>query len=299
MISSPVLVGVDFSEASVEAARWSARHLSPGAPLVLAHAVHIPQPPTFLRGMYPPIEPVLEDAQRGAAVRLRELADRLEREAELIVRIGRPDEALREVAQEIGSGVLVVGARGERGGVWRLFGSTAERIARQAPCALFLARSLPAGPMRTALVAVDDSEAAAEVLEWSLKFSGVAAERTVLLHVVSGALSGAVRLGAQASEARVAEQKLRAHCEEWLQALANSAGFERATIDVRLGDAGMEILRAADRHSADVVVVGQHGAGHGMFLGSTAEFVLRQGSGPVLLAPIRQSGASSSSSPRS
>lgn len=294
MLSSPVLVGVDFSEASVEAARWSARHLARGAPMVLAHVVHIPQPPSFLRGLYPPVEPVLEDAQRGAEVRLRELADELPREAELAVRVGRPDEALRELAKQIGAGVLVVGARGERGGVWRLFGSTAERIARQAPCALLLARDLPAGPMRRALVAVDDSDAAPEVLDWAVAFSGVDAEQIVLLHVVSGALTGAVRIGAQASEAHAAEQKLRAHSEEWLRGLAGAAGLEKAASEVRLGDAGMEILRAADRYAVDVVIVGQHGAGHGMFLGSTAEFILRQGSGPVLLAPIRPAGASSS-----
>lgn len=287
MITSPVLIGIDFSETSIEAARWSARHLDPGAKLVLVHAVHVPQPPSFLRALYPPIEPVVEDARRGAEVRLREVADGLDRDAELVVRIGRPDEALRELAQEIEAGMMVVGARGERGGVWRLFGSTAERVARQAPCALLLARSLPPGPMRTALVAVDDSDAAGQVLDWAAKFSGVEAERIVLLHVVSGALSGAVRLGAFASESRAAEEKLRAHSEEWLRGLARSAGLEKATIEARLGDAGMEILRAADWHAVDVVVVGQHGAGHGMFLGSTAEFVLRQGSGPVMLAAIR------------
>ncbi|HUF65880.1 MAG TPA: universal stress protein [Gemmatimonadaceae bacterium] len=287
MTSQSVLVGVDFSATSLDAARWAARYLAPGAPLALAHAVYLPQPPSFLRSLYPPVEPVVEDARRGAEVRLRELADGLGRDADLIVRVGRPDDTLRNVAQEIGAGILVVGARGERGGVWRLFGSTAERVARQAPCALLLARALPAGPMRRALVTVDDSEAAGAVLDWAAKFSGVDAERMVLLHVVSGALTGAVRMGAQASEAREAERKLREHAEEWLHGLAAAAGLANATVEVRLGDAAMEILRAADRHAVDVVVVGQHGAGHGMFLGSTAEFVLRQGSGPVMLAASR------------
>ncbi|HEX6250464.1 MAG TPA: universal stress protein [Gemmatimonadaceae bacterium] len=287
MTSPPVLVGIDFSEPSLEAARWVARHLARGAPLVLVHAVHVPQPPSFLRGLYPAVEPVVEDASQGAEVRLRELADGLGRDADVIVRTGHPDDTLRNVAQEIGAGILVVGARGDRGGVWRLFGSTAERVARQAPCALLLARALPAGPMRTALVTVDDSDSAGSVLSWAAKFSGVEPERMVLLHVVSGAVSGVVRMGAEASEAREAERKLREQAEEWLRGLAVSAGLAEATIEVRLGDAAMEILRAADRHAVDVVVVGQHGAGHGMFLGSTAEFVLRQGSGPVMLAAPR------------
>lgn len=284
MTSRPVLVGVDFSESSLDAARWSARHLAPGARLVLAHAVHIPQPPSFLRSLYPSAETVVEDARRGAEVRLQELASGLGRDAELIVRVGRPDETLRNIAQEIGAGILVVGARGERGGVWRLFGSTAERVARQAPCPLLLARALPVGPIRKALVAVDDTDTAGTMLEWTAKFSGVAAEQMVLLHVVSGAVRGAVWMGAVSSEARGAEQKLRAHTEEWLRGLAAAAGVDKATVEVRLGDAALEILRAADRHAVDVVIVGQHGAGHGMFLGSTAEFVLRQGSGPVMLA---------------
>lgn len=287
MTLSPIIVGIDFSEASLDAARWSARHLAPGARLVLAHAVHVPQPPSFMRSVHPSVESVMEDARQGAEIHLQELADGLGRDAESIVRVGRPDETLRNIAEEIGAGMLVVGARGERGGVWRLFGSTAERVARQAPCALLLARALPAGPIRRALVAVDDSDAAGVLLDWAARFSGVDAERMVLLHVVSGALSGAVRMAAQESEAREAEQKLRAHAKEWLQGLAATAGLGKATVEVILGDAAMEILRAADRHAVDVVIVGQHGAGHGMFLGSTAEFVLRQGSGPVMLAVTR------------
>ena len=53
--------------------------------------------------------------------------------------------------------------------------------------------------------------------------------------------------------------------------------------------AAAEILQAADRLEADLVVVGSHGKGglHYAFLGSVAEKVLRKIHRPVLVVPLQ------------
>jgi Universal stress protein family len=60
-----VVVGIDFSESSLTAATWVARHVAPGAELVLVYALHVPEPPSFLRGKYPPRERLIETARAG------------------------------------------------------------------------------------------------------------------------------------------------------------------------------------------------------------------------------------------
>lgn len=280
---SPVVVGVDFSESSLQAVKWVAQHFEPDAPLVLLHAVQVPTPPKFLRGMYPPIEPIVEDARRGAELRLQELAAALNRSVRIEVRVGKSEDILAEVARDANASVVVIGAHRERSGVWRALGSTVERVVRKMPATVFLARALPAAAMRRALVAIDDSEMAAPLLEWAARFAAGDPERVVLLHVVPGDLAGAVRMGARGREARRGEDSLRRHAELWLGERAEAAGLAESTQIAEMGDVPMQILRVARRHRVDQIVIGAHGEGHGPFLGSAAEFVLRQGTSSVLV----------------
>jgi nucleotide-binding universal stress UspA family protein len=280
---APVVVGVDFTEASLQVVRWVAQEFEPAAPLVLLHAVQVPMPPRFLRGMYPPLEPIIEDARAGAELRLQELAATLDRPVQHEVRIGKAEDALADVARDAGASVVVIGAHRERSGVWRALGSTVERVVRKMPAAVFMARALPAGPMKRALVAIDDSEMADALLEWAARFAAGDPGRIVLLHVVPGDLAGAVRMGARGREARRGEDSLRRHAELWLRERAEAAGLSESTQIVEMGDAPMQILRVGRRRRVDQIVIGAHGEGHGPFLGSTAEFVLRQGTGSVLV----------------
>ena len=69
-----VVVGVDFSDASVEAARWTARWLPLGGELVLVHVLVLPEMDMFLRDRFPVSPSVLESARLGADRRLKELS---------------------------------------------------------------------------------------------------------------------------------------------------------------------------------------------------------------------------------
>lgn len=76
-----------------------------------------------------------------------------------------------------------------------------------------------------------------------------------------------------------AHDELEAHPED----LKNIAGIE-----VVHGHAAPQILRAAERHEVDVIVMGTHGKGalQHTFLGSVAEQVLHKSKKPVFVIPI-------------
>jgi nucleotide-binding universal stress UspA family protein len=73
--------------------------------------------------------------------------------------------------------------------------------------------------------------------------------------------------------------------KEWWKEQCPFASGDRGKVEVAFGDTGLEILSAVERYKADLLIIGRHGARHasGGFLGSVAEFLLRNGSGPVLV----------------
>src|SRR5687767_13610292 len=77
MGSGRIVVGIDFSPASLEAARWTARHLGRDTELVLAHVVAIPEPPPIMRSRFPRRDLLVDTVREGADRRLRALSDSL------------------------------------------------------------------------------------------------------------------------------------------------------------------------------------------------------------------------------
>lgn len=61
-------------------------------------------------------------------------------------------------------------------------------------------------------------------------------------------------------------------------------------IEIHHGNPAAEILKAADRLNADLIVLGSHGKGalKYAFLGSVAEKVLRKSQRPVVVVPLNQ-----------
>jgi nucleotide-binding universal stress UspA family protein len=91
-------------------------------------------------------------------------------------------------------------------------------------------------------------------------------------------------VAASPSERQRAQEQLRRQAELWLREQIPSAAGEAVGVEACFGDPGLEILSAVERYGADLLVIGRHGArrASGTFLGSVAEFLLRNGSGPVL-----------------
>ena len=286
MTTRYIVVGVDFSDPSVAAARWVAAHLIDGEDLILAHAICIPEPPRFLRGLLPPVNPLLEDARRGAELRLRELSPSLG--ATRIwpeIRLGRPDEVLTEIALEYRAELVVVGPHGDRPGMWKLLGGTAERATSHARWPVLLARGLPSGPAKTLLVALDESDVTASVIQWAGRVARRSGSNVIVMHVVNPLLAGAVTIAAGTVERRRAEEQIRQGSERWLREQIAGTDLEGAATEIAFGDPGFEILGAIKRFKADLLILGRNSPGRGraMWLGGTATFVLRNGDGPVLV----------------
>jgi nucleotide-binding universal stress UspA family protein len=131
--------------------------------------------------------------------------------------------------------------------------------------------------LRSVLVPVDLSPIADRVLGRVARLPLADAARVTLLHVVPKELVGVARQRAErdaakalATEARVLSKALpkRVHVEA----------------QVRIGSAAKEIAKSAKTAKAELIVVGRGGgrALRDVFLGSTAERVIRQGRLPVL-----------------
>jgi nucleotide-binding universal stress UspA family protein len=290
MTRRPIVIGVDLGEPSLAAARWTARHFGGESELVLVHVIFAPEPPGFLRGRYPSNEQLIEDARRGAEARMQELAATLEaRRVTTEVRVGRPDDCLVEAAQDRQAELIVVGPHGERPGVWKLLGSTAERVVRRAPMAVLLGRGLGASSPRRILLALDESEAHREVLAWGTRLQRQFDAGIVAMHVVNPLQHGAALIAASATERERAEAQLRARATEWVRSEAEEADVREPLIHVAFGDPGFEALSAVSRFGAELVVAGRHGSGGtmGVLVGGVPEFLLRNGTGPVLIVPER------------
>lgn len=283
-----IVIGVDLDEPSLAAARWAARHFGDGAELVLVHAVFVPEPPAFLKGLYPPNDQLIEDARRGAQTRLEELAASLPGARTAVeVRVGRPDECLVGAASDRKAHLIMVGPHGERPGVWKLLGSTAERVVRRAPVAVLLARGLGDARPRRVLLALDESEAHREVLGWGARLQAEWDVSAVAVHVVNPLQHGAVLVAAAPKERERAEAQLRDRATSWVNDEAKVAGLVDPLVHVAFGDPGFEVLSAISRFGAGLAIVGRHGAGgtKGMLVGGVPEFLLRNGGGPVLIVP--------------
>lgn len=295
-----VVVGVDFSEPSQAAARWTAAHFARGAELVLVHVVDVPEPPSFLRGRFPPRERLAETARAGADRRLRELSLTLGAERIwLEVCDGDTVQELERVATEYDADLVVVGAHGMRPGPWSRVGSSADQIARDSRVPVLLAQGpLDARP-RQLLVGLDDASVAQGVLEWARLLADRSGAHVTAVHVLSAPLLeslltlAAVASGTPTPTIPALESGHREDADRWARRLVES-GLDPATAssEIAFGDPAPELLSAARRIGADLILVGRHGAGGARpsLLGSVTADVLRGANCPVLVVtePRRQ-----------
>jgi len=132
-----ILIAVDFSEHSQKAVRAGAELARQfGARVDIVHAFELPLP------VLTPYEVALPDNFVGEAREAagRELA-RVEKEladegltVESHLRDGPPDQAIDDLARDLGCDLIVMGTRGHTGLKHVLLGSVAERTLRHATC---------------------------------------------------------------------------------------------------------------------------------------------------------------------
>ena len=285
-----IVIGVDFSEAADAATQWTARYFAPDSYVRLVHVLSLDHPPRFLADRYPPPERLLEGLRAGVEKRLHDLAATLvspggdARRIETETRSGRPSDELVEAAHGASADLIAIGEHGQRPGIWRILGSTAERLVRISPVPVLLARLMVRSKPSRILVPIDDSETATTALSWGLFLARRFGADVTVLHVLSLTILGHLHFVAPPTKTNRVEHEVEESARTWIRGLLDELGGS-AEISIAYGEPRYEIFAAAKRLDAELIVVGSRGSGSvaRTVLGSVATAVLRGVSCPVLI----------------
>jgi nucleotide-binding universal stress UspA family protein len=282
-----ILVGHDLKEGGNSAARSAAEFAKRcGAQVRLVHVV---EPYQFYQLLSHPLTPpyATEDLVQQAGERLQILATTGEYglvRVEYEVRTGKPFIELILARRAWQADLVVVGS-GQ--GQERFLGSTSERVLRKAMVPVLVAKRPLQSEPKTVLVPIDYSACAKKAAEEALAVVRHFGGRIVFLHVIdippAYTVGYAPEVGSIPPVPLITPAELAAEWDHFLSALSalDTVSWEKHT---REGHPASVIAEEAERHRADLIVMGTHGRTgltH-MLLGSVAEGVVRTTACPVL-----------------
>lgn len=293
-----ILAATDFSPPARHAAERAALLArESGARLTLLHVMQ-QRAFTDLRDLLgsdaAAIEQRLVDEARDSLARLSEALARTHGvQANVEVRIGSSiDETLR-CADDVGAGLVVVGARGEGFLRQLLLGSTAERLLRKSMRPLLVVRQAGRDAYRRVLVPVDFSP-------WSdaaLRVADAVAPQAELMVLHAFEVPFESKLQFAGVEEGALKGYRTASREEALRRLGETvdrAGLapQRLRLLVRHGDASRTVLELEQEEDCELIVIGKHGKGalEELLLGSVTKHVLAQAAGDVLVTGLARGG---------
>ena len=288
-----MIVGMDFSETEVKAARWASEHFAPAASVTLAHVIDLPDRPRFARHLVPSAEQIEAVAREYAERRLHDVATAIgDKAPRCEIRVGKPHEAIIALVHEIGADLIVVGPHGDQHRPSKFLGTTADRIVRVSPVPVLVATNPPLGRPRKMLVPVDDFSITPVLLAWTRDLAEAFDAEVKLLHVWSNALYSHVASMSYATAPNEAAARVEINKElhdvgmHWLEELARTGiKRKRVTAAVSYGKPGDAALDVAAAMRADLIVLGRRGSGlvGPALLGSTVGTVLHGATCPVLV----------------
>ncbi len=287
-----ILVGVDFSEHSREAARVGAvlaRML--GTRLELIHVVD----PWVSHAFTGNTERVIEPAEQQLQAERDGLARSFGVEVQTEVRLGIPDEEIARRALEVGGSLVVTSALGWRTDAhWRL-GGVAERLAShtQLPFLIvrdprpFLEWSDGKRPLRVT-VGDDLSRISNAALQW-LSVLRKAGPCEVLVAHVYLPVPEHRRLGLSFAREREVREVLETEVQTRVD--GQVPGGAQVRVEPGLGLATESLLDIAKEQGADLIVLGTHqfGTGRRIWRGSVSHEVLSEAPTSVACVPLSAS----------
>jgi nucleotide-binding universal stress UspA family protein len=210
---------------------------------------------------------------------------------ETVVRDGRPDTVILELAAVLPADLLAMGTHGRSGFDRLVMGSVTEKVLRKAACPVLSvpprSRDESRAPvaLKSILCPVDFSESSMEALQCAVSLAEESDGRLTVLHVADALSPHDLPVYELQNVA-----EFQAECDRRLrQRLANFVpGAARAycTIEehVTSGKPWREILRIAQELQAELIVIGVRGRSGAdvMLFGSTTHHVVRQATRPVL-----------------
>jgi len=276
-----ILCPVDFSEASAPAVQYA---------IALARIHH-----ADITALH--VCPSDDDVRLGTEVAAL-FADATTRglRVDVIVEQGVAAREILTQAAALPADVIVMGTHGASGFEHLMLGSVAEKVVRKATCPVFTvppqAQFDADAPFKKLVCAVDFSEWSLAALEEACAIAEESRGSVTAVHVIewpwhetpSADVEGTppAQAAALLEYRRYQEAMARARLETTVGEVCR----DRCRVDLRVahGKAYSEVLCAAEREHADLVVVGVHGRNplDVFFFGSTTHQVVRRAPCPVL-----------------
>jgi nucleotide-binding universal stress UspA family protein len=283
-----VLVPVDFSPPSRLAVNYGvslARKLR--AKLMLMHVV---ESASALAHPFTAESAKIEKEHRDQAVRMLSALlgseDQDDLDLRVVVRSGNIKNQIATVAREQKADIVVMGTHG-RGlfGRW-VIGSITDGMLRKISIPILtVCRATKPLAFNRILIATDLSESSKRGFDFVLELARTVHSDLVIVHVMdqTALIYGGAEMVQYVSPYDIEEAKAKV---AELAAEGSRANVKIETIVVE-GVAAEEILRAADRNSADLILltVGKRGFVEHALLGTTAERIIREANVPVLSIP--------------
>jgi nucleotide-binding universal stress UspA family protein len=138
--------------------------------------------------------------------------------------------------------------------------------------------------IKNILCPVDFSAPSQRALEYAISLATSHDSQLQILHVVSPVIARSYWFPIDTGKVMETLKNQARQELEKLRQLASDAGME-AEARLRLGDVEIEILDAAEKYRADILVIGKHGRStiERWFVGSVAEHLLRKSKVPMLI----------------
>jgi nucleotide-binding universal stress UspA family protein len=282
-----VLCAVDFSELSALALKYAVvAARSYNATLIALHAERFELPPYFTGADTRRLAAQLSAQKRAARDYLARYVRRVLGPAAANLRIESrvlEKHPVDAILSQRDADLIVLGTHGRGGAQRLLLGSVAENVIRQAGAPVFVVRQ-----KEHDFIDVNRPDSAPKLKRILCPVNFTAAARAALEHAVSIAK----RFGALLTVLHIAEPKENARASEALEQLCGwipkSAASQCALEPlVRRGRPAEQIVRFAASEKQDLIVLGAQPrpALQTIFLGTTAEPVLRRSPAPVLFVP--------------
>ena len=275
-----VLVGVDGSDASIEALKWAAtlaEHLGIGVTAAVAWR-NIPKVVHPATGT--PERPP-DDIEHQLDALLHEAADSAEIEnLEYLTLRGPAADALEEASRRPDVALLVVGTRGLGPITGLMLGSVSRKLLFSVKRPLVVVPQAQ-GPkdFDHVVVGLDGSPVSEAVAAWTATLcSGLGAAATVVRCIDPGAEHSVERLDEMMTVSHLSFDK--DHCAVFR---GLDVPYEPVVTN---GDARICLIETAIRNHAGLIIVGQHGSGQFAGLGGTASYLVRHSPLPLAIIPM-------------
>jgi nucleotide-binding universal stress UspA family protein len=209
---------------------------------------------------------------------------------------GRPFDEICRLARDISINLIVIATRGHTGWKHLALGSTAERVVRYSPCPVLVVHQTtpktrkPQLGFKKILVPIDFSECSMKGLAYANAWARQFKSTLVLLNSVHFEYYVASDEYARYDLPMLMDYAEKAARDQMRELVRKTTwnGLEVET-SLQVGHAGQQICAQAEDSGADLIVTSTHGTTgfKHVLLGSTAEYVVRHASCPVLVVPTR------------